>query len=218
MKENIVSKEISESKRAKIKKGFLSVGSFFPLFLSHHPQCEQFKGHTLKLGNLRLCIGCFVGYSSAIITLFLINIFKLEEHIPLSYFLFFSIIFLATFILSPLTLTKIKAIKIIQKILIGMGGTFLFIWIINLPNSPKENFLIFFITFSILLSVLNSYHVYGFLHTCYQCETPFDWGNCAGFENIRFRFKKFELHNFLRNMDNFSNTLIQKREMKKKKD
>ena len=32
------------------------------LLLSHHPECEKFKNHTLKIGNLNFCIGCFIGY------------------------------------------------------------------------------------------------------------------------------------------------------------
>ena len=36
------------------------------LFIAHHPICERFQGHTITIGNVRICKGCFFGYISCL--------------------------------------------------------------------------------------------------------------------------------------------------------
>jgi hypothetical protein len=73
-----------------------------------------------------------VGYPIAIITLITISIFDLNKIIPSDYFLIGGILFLSSFILSPIGLTDIKIIKVLQKGLIGMGAIlFFFLDILN---------------------------------------------------------------------------------------
>ena len=43
----------SKDNRSKIKKFLLYGKSFLPFFLSHHPECESFKGHTLNFGKVK---------------------------------------------------------------------------------------------------------------------------------------------------------------------
>ncbi|MBD3255740.1 MAG: hypothetical protein GF383_11655 [Candidatus Lokiarchaeota archaeon] len=205
---------IEKTKKQKIKEILTYAWCFLPLLLSHHPDCNNFRGHTLKCGKFKLCIGCFVGYPVAIITYLIMRTFNLAKYFPHDSLFIISIIFLSTFVLSPLNLTKIKIIKVAQKAFIGVGAAFLLVWIRNLPNPRMTNLLIMFIVFSLIIFVLNLYHVYGFLKTCYKCETPFDWGNCPGFDEIRVRMKNYGLFNFLSHLNGFSDKVIFKRNLK----
>jgi hypothetical protein len=202
-------------KRNKIIKSILYVISFWPLLLSHHPECEKFHNHTLNLGKVRLCIGCFVGYPIAILGMFLIPLLRIQLVISYDYFLLISIILLATFIMSPLKLTKNKTIKIIQKALIGLGSSFLFWFIMTRPNPRAVNIFIFYFSFGAILGILNIYHVLGFVMTCYKCETPFLWGACGGFNSITNNFNKYKLENFFTSFEEFSETIKERRNRKK---
>jgi hypothetical protein len=121
----------SKQRFSSIKKFFLYGKSFLPFFLSHHPECERFKEHTLNIGKVRLCIGCFIGYPTALCSFFLIRILNLSSMFSTLPFFILSFIFLGTFFLSPLNLVKSKKIKIFQKILIGIGAAILFNWIME---------------------------------------------------------------------------------------
>ena len=217
---NLNNKNPTMNQQGKILKFLLYGKSFLPLLSAHHPECERFsKSHTINIGKIRFCIGCFVGYPAAFIALFLINFLNLNSSILYPFFLIFSIIFLATFILSPLKLTKNKKIKITQKIFIGIGAALLYSWILGLPNPARTNSTIALVVLYILISILNVYHALGFLKACYKCETPFDWGRCPGFKSIRNNMEKYGLFNFLIELDDLSYKLIkrrEKREMKKK--
>ena len=172
-----------------------------PLILSHHPECERFEGHTIKIGKYGLCIGCFVGYPSVIIGLIFIRIFNLGRIIPPILFLTLGIAFIASFIASPLNLTKNKSIKIIQKIIIGIGSSFLFWWVLDLPININSKFILFLVIFGSLLSLFNLHHIYSFYRTCKKCQTPFKWATCSGFTSIQNNLQKDGLNNFFKFMD-----------------
>jgi len=217
-------KEISSSNnyasfkdKGRLKKSILYTKCFIPFLLSHHPECEKFKGHTIKCRGKELCIGCFIGYPTAIIALPILTLAKINKLIPSHLLFLMSIIFISTFFLSPLHLIKNKTIKIFQKFLIGFGAALLIIWIMSLPQPRSSNITTAFIVFYILLVLLNLYHAYGILHTCYKCETPFDWGKCSGFCTIRERMEKYNLNNFLLNLEQLSNKIKEKKIQKGKK-
>jgi hypothetical protein len=163
------------------------------------------------VGKFKFCIGCFIGYPTAIITFLLLRFLDLNTFIPNQYFFFFGLIFLSTFIFSLLKLTRNKKIKIVQKFFIGLGAASLIYWIMELPNPRFTNLIIALITIWVIIMILNVYHVYGFLNNCHKCETPFNWGYCSGFEIIRNNMDKYNLSNFLISLKDFSNRLLQKR-------
>lgn len=171
--------------RKKEKSQFLSlIKKFKPLLLSHHPNCAQFKNHTLTIGKLKFCIGCFVGYPTALLGILIIYFFNLEELLASVYFLIIGIILISFFLLSPLNLTKIKRIKIIQKLLIGLGSAFLFWWIWSLPFSFTLNSVLFLLIFGTLITLLNGYHAYSFYRTCKKCKFSMNWQTCPGFKEF----------------------------------
>lgn len=205
----------SNRKQNKVIKGLLYVISFWPFLLSHHPECDKFNNHTLNVGKVRFCIGCFVGYPIAILGMFLIPLLRIQLLIPYDYFLIISIILLATFIMSPLKLTENKTIKIIQKALIGLGSSFLFWYIMTRPNPRIVNIFIFYISFGAIISILNIYHVLGFVMKCYKCETPFLWGSCGGFKSINNNFNKYGINNIFLSFEEFSESIKKRRSRKK---
>jgi len=155
------------------------------LLLSHHPDCNKFvKNHTINIGKYKFCIGCFIGYPTAIIGILLIHYLNLLELFDSFFFLMLAMILISSIILSPLGLTKIKLIKIIQKFLIGLGSAFLFWYIWSSPNSFIINSIYFSLIFGTLLILLNIYHGYGLHNTCKKCEYSMDWSNCPGFKQI----------------------------------
>ncbi|MFX1575090.1 MAG: hypothetical protein ACFFB0_20325 [Promethearchaeota archaeon] len=209
--------DVSVKFKGKFRKYYLYTKCFIPIFLRHHPECNKFEGHTIKFRGKEFCIGCFIGYPTALLALPLLIFFRINELIPSHFLLLVSVIFIGTFFLSPLNLIRNKKVKIVQKFLIGLGAALLLIWIMELPYPKSLNSIIAFIIFNILIVILNLYHAYGILHTCYNCETPFDWGKCSGFCTIRDRMEKNNLNNFLLDLENFSIKILEKRTLKREK-
>ncbi|MFX1573336.1 MAG: hypothetical protein ACFFB0_11355 [Promethearchaeota archaeon] len=165
-----------------IQKLILYIRSLKPIILSHHPNCKEFKEHTFKIGKYRFCIGCFIGYPVAIMGVLLIFFLNLISVMGSTLLFTTGIILMSTFLLSPLKFTRIKVIKIVQKILFNLGGAFLFWWIFTLPNHFFINFLLFFLIFGIALALVNAYHAFSLYRTCKKCEFSLDWENCPGFK------------------------------------
>ncbi|MFW9894510.1 MAG: hypothetical protein ACFFD7_01750, partial [Candidatus Thorarchaeota archaeon] len=117
-----------------IKNLKLYIKSLKPILLSHHPDCEKFSEHTFKIGRRKFCIGCFIGYPVAIIGVLTLFFIKLAININSQFLFVTGIILMSFFILSPLKFTKIKWVKILQKILFNLGGAFIFWWIFSFPN------------------------------------------------------------------------------------
>ena len=210
---------MSEKKnRSKFLTAILAITSFWPLIISHHPECDKFNNHTINIGKIRFCIGCFIGYPTAFIGILLIDFLNISQVIPTDYLFIISIVFISTFFMSPLHLTRIKIVKIVQKFMIGLGSSFLFWAIWSLPNPPIINYNIFSYTFTVLLGVLNFYHVLGFLGTCYKCDTPFSWGKCSGFDYIRNNLNRYEVNDFMYHFDDFSKQIEERKKRKKKSD
>ncbi|QEE16284.1 hypothetical protein DSAG12_02114 [Promethearchaeum syntrophicum] len=91
------------------------------LFLSHHPSCSQYQNHTINISKIRLCIGCFIGYPSALLSIFVGIYFIYPAITQKFYILFFGVFLFLSQFLSLTKLTEIKSIKIIQKFLMGFG-------------------------------------------------------------------------------------------------
>lgn len=104
---------------SQLKDFFKNYGS---LLLSHHPSCSRYQEHTLNISKIRLCIGCFIGYPSALFSIIL-GYFLIYPAVSQKIWLLLIGIFLFLFQFLSLTkLTEIKPIKIIQKFLIGWGA------------------------------------------------------------------------------------------------
>lgn len=121
-----------------------------------------------------------MGYPTAIITLIILPLSGLFNILTPIVLFIISIILLSSLILSFVGLTTKKPIKFLQKILIGMGGGFLFWSIFSLPNPSGVNLIIAVFSFGLLLALFNGYHGYGMYRICKKCEFEADWDNCPG--------------------------------------
>jgi len=161
---------------AEIYQGFKSVA---PMILSHHPPCETYKNHTINIGKLKLCIGCTIGYSSAILSIILIKILYDRNSFGLIPILILGIIFSLAQLLSLTSITEVKSIKILQKFLIGTGSGFIIIFLyltINLPVIFK--FVVIFVCISILVFPIGLLHYRTSSKTCENCEIKEIEGKC----------------------------------------
>ena len=173
----------SESK-TKRKMNFLNRDDFNSFLFTHHPKCEKFRGHTIKIGKNQFCIGCFIGYPTAFIGILTIYLLRQVIIFGPEFLLITGILLVSSFILSPLHLTKIRNIKIIQKFFIGLGFAFLFWGIWTLPNSFSINLILFFIIFGIGYAIIMSYHAYSFYKICKSCKYSLNWEECPGFRKL----------------------------------
>ena len=161
---------------ADIYQGFKSVA---PMILSHHPPCETYKNHTINIGRLKLCIGCTIGYTSAILSIILTKILYDRNSFNLIPILIIGIILSLAQLLSLTSITEVKSIKIIQKFLIGTGSGLIIIFLyltINLPEIFK--LIVVFICISILVIPIGILHYRTSSGTCEKCEIKNIPGKC----------------------------------------
>ncbi|MGV9205178.1 MAG: hypothetical protein ACOC44_14295 [Promethearchaeia archaeon] len=168
-----------------------------PIILSHHPECEEFKAHTIIVGSHRFCIGCFIGYPTMFISILLIMVLNLRVYIPLTWFLGIGVVLGSTFFLGFLPGTEFKSFKIAQKIVMAIGAAFLFWWIWYFPVHFLVRFMYFFMIFGILSLILNAHHMYGIYKKCRRCSYQSDWKNCPGFGPLYQYLENNDLPNFL---------------------
>jgi hypothetical protein len=153
--------------------------SIAPMLISHHPPCDTFKNHTINIGKLKLCIGCFIGYPSAILTIIITIILYNRNSFNLIPVLILGIILSLTQLLSLTSITEVKSIKIIQKFLIGAGSGFIIIFLyltIKLPVFFKV--VIIFGCVSILIIPIGILHYRVSSKTCKMCKLKEIPGKC----------------------------------------
>ncbi len=206
---------IKNERKSSFTRFYQYILSLLPFLLAHHPDCKDFKDHTLRVGKYKLCIGCFVGYPAAAIGIIVIDYLNLNKSFSNATLLIIGLLFLSSFVLSPLDLTKNKTIKIFQKIVIGLGASFLFWWIMNLPITRIEKFFWAMWIFGLLISLLNFYHIYSFFSKCKKCEDCFNWEKCDGFKTVRSNFEKYSLESLFIPFQEIS-TKMKERKNKKK--
>ena len=122
---------------ARIKNRLHRIGLFLsdlrPILLSHHPNCEKFQDHVYHIGKHRLCIGCFTFYPIVLITI-IFTVFLVDLTIPNLFLLFFiAHLFFIPIILNIFGLTRLKILKILSKVSIGIGVGFYIVSILFLP-------------------------------------------------------------------------------------
>ena len=161
---------------ADIYRGFKSVA---PMIISHHPPCERYENHTINIGRLKFCIGCFIGYPSAILSILLIKILYNRNSFNLIPILILGFIFSLAQLLSLTSLPEIKSIKIIQKFLIGVGSGFIIIFLYQTINIPELfKLVVIFIAISILVIPIGFLHYRTSIKTCENCEIKKIPGKC----------------------------------------
>ena len=163
-------------------KDFLK--NYGPLLLSHHPSCSRYKDHTLNFSKIRLCIGCFIGYPSALLSIILGYFFIYPAFSQKIWLLIFGIsLFLSQF-LSLTKITEIKIIKIIQKFLIGFGaGQVLVVSYNFFHGSVFMKLLGVWGVMLIIMGPISLLHYRGLRDTCENCPERGNFIDCIYFNS-----------------------------------
>ena len=143
-----------------------------PMIFSHHPTCDRFQNHTINIGKVRFCIGCFVGYPSGIISFLLFYfLFSFQESHALWYFLIGVLLFSMVF-LSLTSLTEIRWVKILQKLAIGTGNGVLLASTLHYLDKfePWMRLLILWLMVIGLMIPIGFLHYRSMTHTCKDCD------------------------------------------------
>jgi hypothetical protein len=161
-----------------------------PMALSHHPVCGHFDDHVFILGNKKLCLGCFIGYPIALITLILIFILRSVFIITPEFLYTVGFYLCCSYLLSIIKLTKFKPIKIFSKALIGVGTGFIITSFLISTGPLWLRILFIVIFFQITTTIVNIKRSYDIHKTCQQCEFKEDWDECPGMKDTIDFFRK----------------------------
>ena len=150
--------------------------NYYRLFISHHPLCEKYQGHTIMIRKYHVCRGCFFGYMGCffvlIFNLFFPNMFSYLNYLFLmTLFFLFNCIKFFNRIYSSLT-------KIFLGMTLGCG-------ILVIIKAP-----IFFYSIIFLYLFINIAFVYITLRyiklskICYSCKEYKNIPHCSGFHDL----------------------------------
>lgn len=148
---------------------------FAPMFLSHHPMCQRFSNHTIKIGPVNLCIGCFIGYPSAILSILFWYSIIPKLDIPLLYYFLVGFFLFSAQLLSFTNLTERKHIKILQKFCVGFGAGLILITMYYLLGAKMTSSfkVIAYVSIAILGTPIALLHYRTMKLTCNTCD--FKW-------------------------------------------
>ena len=166
------------------------IKKYWHVAFSHHPSCSHYQDHTLNFSKirLRLCIGCFIGYPSAILSILLGIYFIYPAITQKIYILLFGIFLFLFQLLSFTKLTEIKPIKIMQKFLMGFGvGQVLVVSYFWFKGSVIMKLIGVWGVILIFMAPIGLMHYRSFRDTCEKCS---DRGNSHGC--IYFNTEKLE--------------------------
>jgi hypothetical protein len=173
---------------------FKKIADFFyvmrPIMLSHHPICEEYNDHSFRMFGRDFCIGCFIGYPSAIIALiigYLSGLFFLFNGTIL---LLIGIVFNLSYLLSIFGLTKRKPIKIVSKILIGIGSAFVIAAIMTIPLLIYLRLFIVLIFTQIVTAIMGLKRQKEMNKICNACEYQNNRNICPGMGVIQQNMKR----------------------------
>ena len=155
-----------------------------PFLLAHHPSCDKFSHHTLNYRGWKLCMGCFIIYPSAIITLAML--FFLQNLHSIDYLIAF---YIALVMFGINSIRKIvfkdnlpKKVQIVFRIILGISLAYI-LYSIWLAPQPEQYYLIgMFLAIAIGYNLFNSKKM---LKTCKECEQYPEFPKCEGLRNIK---------------------------------
>ncbi len=166
------------------KTGFLhKIKKYKYYIFAHHPKCENFNNDTFRIRSTEFCIGCFIGYPSALIGIFIgyyaFFLPKLNPYILIAaQFLMISTIFL-----SFTSLTEKKVVKIFQKLFVGLGsGIFIGTTYFLFPGGQTTKIIVTVFIILFLNAPIQVLHYRNMNKICDGCEYQPIWNQCPGLE------------------------------------
>ncbi|WXG43999.1 MAG: hypothetical protein WED04_08210 [Promethearchaeati archaeon SRVP18_Atabeyarchaeia-1] len=166
--------------------------SLGPFALAHHPGCEQFANHSLRLRNHRFCIGCFIGYPAFIASIVILWISSFLFGIGFGFIeaIIVGIAFeSATIIVKALHAGESAHAKIAVKSSQGVGLGFIFYPFLMLQAPIIFKVYILFIIWSAFNLIIGAVRLYETGRTCEACEYKSRWSKCPGFRETVKRLR-----------------------------
>lgn len=139
----------------------------------HHPDCEQFKSHTIRIRNKILCLGCIGLALGSIISIFLTSIYIvfIEEIAPsiLQILIISGIVFIAFNYLETVIHRRIVFLHLISNVFLVVGFFLVTIGIYHSTGSTVYGFFGIIISFLWLDTriKLSSWH---HSEICFKCS------------------------------------------------
>lgn len=145
------------------------------LLLAHHPACGLFQADVYRLGPLRLCVGCFTAYPTALAAFLGLLVLGLPA-IPV---LFVGLVVGSAEFFAVAGWTRTRRRKIATKLLLGFGlaATVYGVWAAPWSLAAKAVFLLVGVTLASLAQIPK---VRRLLATCDRCMHHRDWDHCLG--------------------------------------
>jgi len=163
--------------------------AYFPLLLSHHPDCDSFSEDVFTVRGVKFCVGCSVAYPIAIFIfiLWLAGAFS-PNNWP--YYLLFGVLSGSVELLSLKGFTTIRNRKAVVKFFLGIGWGLTTIGVFSLPVDILLRIVIFFDLFmaNAALTMKRSGNID---KICENCPWFKHRGiDCPGFAKYNLRMQK----------------------------
>lgn len=163
-----------------------------PITLSHHPDCQSFRHHCLRVRGHRLCIGCFTGIPTTLGTFFaLVAASWLGLSLGFLDALFWGLaIEVIAFPVKAIHAWKSVPVRVGLKMVQAVGVGFLFFAPLTLHAPLLLDLLLVFLLYMIAYTVLGAVRVYEAEKTCGACEYKGNWNDCPGFRETAKRLSE----------------------------
>jgi hypothetical protein len=163
-----------------------SMGSFS---LAHHPECQAFDHHCIRLRGHRLCIGCFIGYpvfAISLASLFVLSFMGVNSFLGIRFasldaFLLGAAL-QATVLVGKVLHTTRVSVKVVFKCVQAIGLAFVFFpaLIVAVPILVKTYLL--FMLWTAFNAITGATKMYEIGKTCSSCRYKSQWSQCPGFK------------------------------------
>ena len=155
-----------------------------PFLLAHHPSCESFSNHTLNIRGWRLCLGCFVIYPSAIVSLLVL--FVLLNYFAFDYMAMFigSVIFFGINLIRKIVFKDNlqKRTQVVFRMILGLSLAFILTAIWLAPPTQRLYIILLFLSIAIGYNLFNSKKM---LKTCKECSRYPEFPKCEGLNDVK---------------------------------
>jgi len=147
-----------------------------PLILAHHPLCGRFDDHFLRIGERRLCRGCFTVYPSAVVLLIVLLLLEMPFS---SYFVLALMLFAAQL---PRFLPSLRGLTVPFNFLLGGSLAAILASMLVCPANLRALFYPFVIAVIVAFMYLKGRRV---LATCRGCTDHDSFPACARGDRVR---------------------------------
>lgn len=165
------------------------VGSFSPIYLSHHPNCRHYRDDVITVGRINICAGCLFLYSGLILTIptvILMGKDRSPEPLEMALVGFFMMVPL---IIRTFIHFRSVILRRCVRFLAGAGAlTLAAIPFIADGSLWLKSF--YLLALVMLLALIRYHHVASFRKKCMPCIYHGDFSRCTGFREVSEKLRR----------------------------